>query len=310
MRVALSTYYDYRLSSLQAHLDSLQKQREATIKKLKAATKYDTTQQLLEKYGGAPSKPKAGAGTNRKTSSEVKAPKGRNEGHTSFAPPPTANIPVRSSADSLPNTPQRPFQATPGQDPPYTASAATGPWPQPGSPLAASAEFAPNAFSSSQNYIQPGEGAKWYDRFLDILLGEDESSPKNRLALICQSCRLVNGLASPGAKSIDDVGKWRCSSCGSMNGTENEAMRIVEEIHEKAKSEINSIEPEHTSKSSSLEPTADGGVPFASGEDSESDVTQYSEDGRPPAQSVGDAPVDENLSAAKQKRRKGRSKKT
>jgi hypothetical protein len=57
-RLALTTYYNYRTSRLQTHLEELQTQRDITIDKLKAATKYNSTQQLLEKYGGTPS-PKA-----------------------------------------------------------------------------------------------------------------------------------------------------------------------------------------------------------------------------------------------------------
>jgi hypothetical protein len=60
----------------------------------------------------------------------------------------------------------------------------------------------------------------WYDRILDALLGEDETQPKNRLALICSECRLVNGQAPPGARGLDDVGRWRCSSCHAWNGKE------------------------------------------------------------------------------------------
>ena len=52
IRTALDAYYNYRISHSQTHLNELYKQREAAIQKLKAATKYDSTQQLLEKYGG------------------------------------------------------------------------------------------------------------------------------------------------------------------------------------------------------------------------------------------------------------------
>ena len=52
---------------------------------------------------------------------------------------------------------------------------------------------------------------------------------KNRFALICQKCRLVNGQAPPGARTLEDVGKWRCQGCGSMNGMENEAEKLVKQ---------------------------------------------------------------------------------
>lgn len=106
---------------------------------------------------------------------------------------------------------------------------------QPGPP-----EFAPNAFASPAQYAESGsllaEG-HWYDRILDLLMGEDETSPKNRIALICQNCRLVNGQAPPGTKSPADLGKWRCSGCGAWNGEEDEAVKAVKEMKEKIEQE-------------------------------------------------------------------------
>jgi len=72
----------------------------------------------------------------------------------------------------------------------------------------------------SQQHLQPEEAAapKWYDRILDVLLGEDEMSAKARLALICKNCRMVNGLAPPGTRSLEEMEQWGCARCGTMNG--------------------------------------------------------------------------------------------
>jgi hypothetical protein len=75
-------------------------------------------------------------------------------------------------------------------------------------------------------------GGHWYDRVLDLLLGEDETSPKNRIILICQNCRLVNGQAPPGTKSLAELGKWKCFGCGKLNGEEDEAVKAVQEMKE------------------------------------------------------------------------------
>ena len=83
------------------------------------------------------------------------------------------------------------------------------------------------------------QGSQWYDRILDVLLGDDETAAKNRFALICSYCKLVNGQAPPGSKSLEDIGKWRCSGCGHMNGVESEAKKVVKEIQEKASVEEN-----------------------------------------------------------------------
>ena len=71
------------------------------------------------------------------------------------------------------------------------------------------------------DYLEPqtDDGSRsWYDRLLDILIGEDETAAKARFALICNSCRMVNGLAPPGTKSLAEIGRWGCARCGTMNG--------------------------------------------------------------------------------------------
>jgi len=100
----------------------------------------------------------------------------------------------------------------------------------------AQAEFAPNAFPSPQHYAQDPDSnfsGNWYDRVLDVLLGEDETLPKNRIVLICQHCKLVNGQAPPGTNSLADLGKWRCFGCGAWNGEEDEGLKAVQEMKEK-----------------------------------------------------------------------------
>lgn len=64
-------------------------------------------------------------------------------------------------------------------------------------------------------------------------MGEDETSPKNRVALICAHCRLVNGQAPPGTKNLADLGRWRCFGCGGWNGEEDEGLKAVEEMKER-----------------------------------------------------------------------------
>lgn len=108
------------------------------------------------------------------------------------------------------------------------------------------AEFAPNADFSPSNaqptasphaqypiqqaqQQQQGE-SHWYDRIFDVLLGEDETAPKNRIALVCKQCRLVNGQAPPGLRSLAELGMWRCMACGAENGEMDEGKRIVREV--------------------------------------------------------------------------------
>ncbi|GIC94944.1 uncharacterized protein Aud_002275 [Aspergillus udagawae] len=233
VRAVASKFFDYRVSKTQRHLDDLQKQREETIEKLKVATKYNSTQQLLEKYGGEspkPSRPKGGD-EKRKTNAKGKQPSTPQPPvmRTGLPPPPTANIrrptPAQSPVPS-PGQPQSP--------PPYPMQGQ----PQPENihplppPTLDEPGFAPNAFPSAPQYV---EHSHWYDRLLDVLLGEDETQPKNRIALICATCRLVNGQAPPGVKTLEELGRWRCGSCGAWNGEESEAKKMLAGIRNQAR---------------------------------------------------------------------------
>ena len=234
----------------------------------------------MEKYGGTVSKAKPGTPARKATLNQGKS-NASQIGRTGVAPPPTANIPSRNVAASLPSTPQRstPASSSFGPSPPFSAAASTPPWQRQSPPQVDTPGFAPNAFSSVPQYEQQVTDAKWYDRLMDVLLGEDESNPKNRLALICKHCRLVNGQAPPGVKQLEDVGKWRCSGCGTMNGEESEAKRIVHEIQkqsigEDSKSQTN---PD-VLRTPVLSKTEDSAVADSKEDESESDVTQYSDD--------------------------------
>ncbi len=233
IRAGTAAFFNYRIESLSARLKEQQEERAKTIQKLKDATKYDSTLELLEKYGGAEPKPKKG----KKNDVAETADGGRQQGpatgsqpgtpsRTSIPPPATANIRRREGMQQFMGDPPVP----------------------PSSPSAASrdgdtsAEFAPNAFgapgspATTSSYYQPHKltpaEARWYDRILDVILGEDETAPQNRIALVCSKCRLVNGQAPPGTKELSDFGPWRCMQCGTMNGELSPGKRIVKEILE------------------------------------------------------------------------------
>ncbi|ESZ93073.1 hypothetical protein SBOR_6548 [Sclerotinia borealis F-4128] len=251
IRSGITKYYEYRVESIAHRLEEQQVERIKTIDKLKAATRYNSTQELLEKYGGAPPKPAA----PKRTPSVKKTPKNKDAQpqRTGMGPPATANIPRPNQIPSQPSTPQPLGSRTP---PSFIV-----PSPSPIAPRSEvdPAEFAPNAFSGPSQYAQ-GQYAQngefvpeghWYDRVLDLLLGEDETHPKNRVALICKSCRLVNGQAPPGTKTLADLGKWRCFGCRTLNGEEDEAAKAVKEMKERiqdtnVKDEVTS-EPEERS---------------------------------------------------------------
>lgn len=246
VRYALTSYFDYRIANTDAYINKLNKERDATINRLKEATKYNSTQQLLEKYGASPKQntpqpsPNSNKGPRPRTPQQPQGPR------TGMAPPPTANIQRPQNQSQNPTTPQRmpPVAASPqGHQQP----------PSPG------AEFAPNAFApvdSTKQYssapVTSFTQSHWYDRILDALLGEDETQPKNRLVLICSECRLVNGQAPPGARTVEDIGKWRCGGCKAWNGKEKP--------HEEVANLVQSWDAERKAKAQELERDAGGQV--------------------------------------------------
>ncbi|KAL6232283.1 hypothetical protein BDW75DRAFT_218044 [Aspergillus navahoensis] len=226
VRAGGTMYFEYRINHTQRYLDSLQKQRDETIEKLKVATKYNSTQQLLEKYAGDSPKPARSKGSDHKSSPENKRkPSAQQQPpqppfrRTGLPPPPTANI-------------RRPAPPPPEQPPsPYPPQQHQQPHPNIPPPGIGEPGFAPNAFPTQQ-YI---EHSRWYDRLLDVLLGEDETQPKNRIVLICATCRLVNGQAPPGMKSLEELGRWRCGGCGAWNGEESAAQKVLADIKAEAR---------------------------------------------------------------------------
>ena len=205
--------------------------------------------------------------------------------------------------------------------------------------------FAPNAFSypppprtqSRPAYEHP---PRWYDRILDVLLGEDETLPKNRVALLCSNCRLVNGQAPPGVKSLEEIGRWRCGGCGGWNGIENEAAKVVQEIRsegendrgawdgvskdnerkerkEKVGRELNEVgaavdeapgeaEEDEEEKTPNLE--GERIIPDSEGEEDEADVVgdPHSESGSDKEDAVPSGPKRVTRSTSKQKKTKNR----
>lgn len=217
VRKGITATFGWSISRQQANVNRLQKQREAKIADLKKATKYDSTQEILQKYGGAPPRPVEDTSKQNENKSNKSPQQRAPVQRTGIAPPPTANIPSRNppalvshASLSTPNSPQNMVQSPMSMN-------------EPG--------FAPNAFPEPPpSRITYDHTPHWYDRILDVMLGEDENLAKNRLVLLCQSCRQVNGQAPPGVKTLEELGRWRCQSCGAWNGTQAEATKMVHEV--------------------------------------------------------------------------------
>ena len=111
---------------------------------------------------------------------------------------------------------------------------------------------------------------------MDVLLGEDETRSGARLALICSQCRLVNGQAPPGMKRLEDLGKWRCGGCGTMNGEASEVHEIVSGIKKASENAPSKKEENMTEDISKSHAEDDNENITPQGESSDSDVNQYS----------------------------------
>ncbi|KAI1391771.1 uncharacterized protein F4822DRAFT_388407 [Hypoxylon trugodes] len=233
IRTLTNAYFSFRIETVESRLKDYKTDRTKTIQKLKDATKYDSTLELLEKYGGSGEKrnqAKKQDGSGQGHDQQLRAPdkNGRPStapespgGRINIPPPPTANIqrpPYLAAPDAAqhhlgPNPLPRRHVSSPVQQ--YTE------------------EFAPNAGPLPHPYpqydVHPGP-PRWYDRIMDLMLGEDEMAPKNRMVLICKKCRLVNGQAPPGTKSLADLGTWKCMSCGTLNGEIDEGKKIIREV--------------------------------------------------------------------------------
>ncbi|CUS07782.1 unnamed protein product, partial [Tuber aestivum] len=205
VRKFFDLYYNYRIGNAENALEELQTKQNDTIEKLKAATKFSTTQSIIEKYGGGSSSP---ADTDKKQK-KPDTPQGGSINQQLRQRPQSRSGPQgppQVAGPTAPPTPQQIQQQTIQQQmmaqqppPPHNP-----PQPQP----------------SSQQLNQPEEATapKWYDRLLDVIVGEDETGAKNQYALICKNCRIVNGLAPPGTTSLEDMECWGCVRCGTWNG--------------------------------------------------------------------------------------------
>ncbi|KAI9163720.1 Endoplasmic reticulum junction formation protein lunapark [Paramyrothecium foliicola] len=230
VRTLIITYFNFRIDTTASRLKEQQAERAKTIQKLKDATKYDSTLELIEKYGGAEGKPKGkkkdGPGQaeegGKDGNAQLRDRKHAIPGRTNMAPPPTANIQRREGAPSTPQPlPGNSFPPPPPQSNDVPPEALYAP----------NADFEPDGYVQSSTARQSGPSeSHWYDRIFDVLLGDDETAPKNRIVLICQACRLVNGQAPPGTKVLADLGVWKCMACGAQNGEMDEGRRIVREV--------------------------------------------------------------------------------
>lgn len=110
-------------------------------------------------------------------------------------------------------------------------------------------------------------------------MGEDETAPKNRIVLICQKCRLVNGQAPPGVKNVAELGAWKCMGCGTTNGELDEGKKIIQEVlssKKTAPNESESADERDTDESSDMvKPEHESGDNTQSGAETRRNLQEF-----------------------------------
>lgn len=101
--------------------------------------------------------------------------------------------------------------------------------------------------------------------------------------MICSSCRLVNGQAPPGIKTSEELGRWRCGSCGAWNGQESETTQILSSLRQNPGPADATWEPQpNETVSSSLGENGDTEI-----------VDNHNEDAKPEPEHVDEIQVEE-----------------
>lgn len=189
-------FYTFLYKKKEKQLDTLRKKLKKKIDDLKKITNFETTNNLLTKYGTV-----VGDGSASGASQAATQAKNRKQGPRTA----TINAPVTNKGSkNAANDPKNgPFPG-PGNAP--VNHLGNGPILPPSAPLGPqSGKLSPRPVS---------------DRLLDLLIGSDNNeSVEDRYALICRNCFSHNGLAPPGSKDPFSV-VYLCPKCGFINGDE------------------------------------------------------------------------------------------
>ncbi|KAK9453062.1 hypothetical protein V1511DRAFT_506422 [Dipodascopsis uninucleata] len=179
IRRCVGFFYGQLLKREESRLQTLKADQRNKIEELKSNTKYYSTKSLLDRY--------------ESDLKDVKDLKKSSTGSQRNSPKKTSNRDFDIS-----NVPSLP--------PPQADTSASDGSPQ---------NLQSAMFSATEPFTMTPVETHWYDRLLDVIIGEDERSPRNRYALICPNCFSHNGLAPPG-QSADSV-KYVCPVCGHLN---------------------------------------------------------------------------------------------
>ncbi|KAK6199357.1 uncharacterized protein RJT21DRAFT_46191 [Scheffersomyces amazonensis] len=192
-------FYTFLINSKSNQLINLKKKHKQKIEDLKRITNFNTTNELLDKFGDEKDKPKPKSNLSTKPKSNLP---------TQIPNNPTINrsgvIDVNKLSETqlkklnINITPNKPLpQQTPQSHAQSQIQSSTPPPPK-------------VASTPPKRTFQ--------DRILDLLIGSDNSEAvENRYALICYKCYAHNGLAPPHTDNPSAI-KFKCMQCGTLNG--------------------------------------------------------------------------------------------
>lgn len=255
IRRLLTFYFNRLVTGKTERIKALQEEQKEKVEDLKQSTNFYSTKAILERFDASyDQSSKASKGSQQQqhgklsgtaTPLQKTAPKGKTMPQSQKGPVRPSTSGQRKSAvfgenfEFAPNLPSI-------QQPQQQKTTEVGKDAKPGAQSAnttASLPIEANAVAFGQlapnNTLDPvynvGYQPHWYDRILDMIVGEDEYSPKSRYALICENCRRHNGLAQPG--ELPQFVVYICPQCGYRNGQENTKKRAKRASHDNTGSE-------------------------------------------------------------------------
>ena len=248
IRRLISWWFNRLTSSNAEYINALRSEQQEKIEDLKQSTNFYSTKALLEGFDSSfdkTSKRKSmmlgnaskgpGGPSGKPNGEEVRPDTGHGPSPPGIELSPQSKKPTHRSTKSIaaedfefaPNLPS--LQSSPNTKSKSPNEPDTVP-PGANSPLRLRENFQrTNSMQMQMQMQQPQDyplgpvynanyQPSWYDKILDIIVGEDEYSPKSRYALICGNCRRHNGLAQPG--ELPQYVIYICPQCGFRNGQE------------------------------------------------------------------------------------------
>lgn len=207
IRRLIRKWFSYVQRGNEEKLEALKTEQESILEELKETTNFYNTQALLDRFDTAKMKqaPEELKAALRKQRQQPQEGLGQ-QPSPAGGPPPGANKgePVaRNAGKNVPSPAANPYVLPPEKS-----------------------QIPPTKYEPT-----------WQDRLLDLLMGENENSPNNRMALICAQCRNHNGLASYGEIASEVV--YICPHCGFLNGSKS----AVTEFTARLKAKSGSVSP-------------------------------------------------------------------